>query len=56
MTTRDIQNHLKESYGVEISADLVSTVTDAVVNDVKDWRCRPLDVVYPINVLGCHNL
>jgi putative transposase len=48
MTTRDIQEHLKEIYGVEISADLVSTVTDAVINDVKEWQSRPLDEVYPI--------
>jgi putative transposase len=48
MTTRDIQEHLKEIYGVEVSADLVSTVTDAVVDDVKEWQNRPLDAVYPI--------
>lgn len=48
MTTRDIQDHLQEIYGVEISADLVSTVTDAVINDVKDWQNRPLDEVYPV--------
>jgi putative transposase len=35
VTTRDIQDHLQEIYGVEVSADLVSTVTDAVINDVK---------------------
>jgi putative transposase len=48
MTTRDIQDHLQEIYGVEISADLVSTVTDGVMNDVKDWQNRPLDEVYPV--------
>ena len=48
MTTRDIQEHLKEIYGVEISADLVSTVTDGVIADVKEWQSRPLDEVYPI--------
>ena len=48
MTTRDIQDHLKEIYGVEISADLVSTVTDAVLTDVKEWQSRPLDEVYPV--------
>lgn len=48
MTTRDIQAHLQEIYGVEISADLVSRVTDAVINDVKEWQNRPLDEVYPI--------
>jgi putative transposase len=48
MTTRDIQDHLQEIYGVEVSADLVSTVTDGVINDVKDWQNRPLDEVYPV--------
>jgi len=48
MTTRDIQAHLQEIYGVEISADLVSKVTDAVINDVKEWQSRSLDEVYPI--------
>ena len=48
MTTRDIQDHLQEIYGVEVSADLISTVTDGVINDVKDWQNRPLDEVYPV--------
>lgn len=48
MPTRDIQDHLQEIYGVEVSPDLISTVTDAVINDVKEWQSRPLDEVYPI--------
>lgn len=48
MTTRDIQGHLQEIYGVEISADLISSVTDSVIGDVKEWQTRPLDEVYPI--------
>lgn len=48
MTTRDIQGHLQEIYGVEVSADLISTVTDAVINDVKEWQSRPLEEIYPI--------
>lgn len=48
MTTRDIQEHLKEIYGVDISADLVSSVTDTVISDVAEWQNRPLDSVYPI--------
>jgi putative transposase len=51
MTTRDIQGHLQEIYGVEVSPDLISTVTDAVINDVKDWQSRPLDEIYPIMYL-----
>lgn len=48
MTVRDIQEHLQELYGAEISRDLISTITDAVLEDVKAWRSRPLDDVYPI--------
>lgn len=48
MTTRDIQAHLNEIYGVDISPELISTVTDAVHKDVREWRTRPLDSIYPI--------
>ncbi len=48
MSTRDIQNSLKEIYGVDISPELVSKVTDAVVEDVKLWQSRPLEAIYPI--------
>jgi putative transposase len=48
MTTRDIQGHLEEMYGVEISPVLISNVTDAVSDEVKAWQNRPLDEVYPI--------
>jgi putative transposase len=48
MTVRDIQDHLQELYGTEISRDLISTITDAVLEDVKAWRSRPLDDTYPI--------
>ena len=48
MTTRDIQSHLQDIYGVEVSADLISSVTDSVIADVKEWQSRPLDEVYPI--------
>lgn len=47
-TTRDIQKHLHEIYGVEVSPDLISKVTDAIMEDVREWRNRPLDIVYPI--------
>src|SRR5258706_10753948 len=43
MTTRDIQGHLQEIYGVEVSPTLISNVTDAVVEEVKAWQSRPLD-------------
>ncbi len=48
MTTREIQGHLKELYKVEVSPSLISSVTDAVLEDVKAWQGRPLDAVYPI--------
>ena len=48
LTTREIQGHLKELYKVEVSPSLISTVTDAVLDDVKTWQSRPLDAVYPI--------
>jgi len=48
MTTREIQAHLEEIYGVEVSAALISTVTEEVVEEVKSWQARPLDSLYPI--------
>ena len=48
MTTREIQSHLEEIYGVEVSASLISTVTDAVVDEVRTWQTRPLESLYPI--------
>jgi putative transposase len=48
MTQREIQAHLEEIYGVEVSPSLISTVTDAVLDEVRAWQARPLDSVYPI--------
>ncbi len=48
MTTREIQAHLEEIYGVEVSPALISEVTNAVMEDVRAWQTRPLDAVYPI--------
>ncbi len=48
MTVRDIQGYLEDMYGVEVSPDLISRVTSAVVEDVVAWQSRPLDGVYPI--------
>jgi putative transposase len=48
MSVRDIQAHLRELYGVEVGHDLISRVTDAVVDDVREWQQRPLEDVYPI--------
>jgi putative transposase len=48
MTTREIEGHLKEMYGIDVSAALISNVTEAVMEEVKAWQSRPLDEVYPI--------
>lgn len=48
MSVRDIRGHLEELYGLEVSPDLISRVTDAVLDEVKEWRSRALDTVYPI--------
>lgn len=48
MTVREIQGHLQELYGVEVSPSLISRVTDAVLEEVREWQNRPLDAVYPV--------
>ncbi len=48
MTTREIQSHLEEIYQVEVSPTLISSVTDAVIEEVRVWQNRPLDALYPI--------
>src|SRR4051794_9968863 len=53
MSVRDIQAHLAELYGVEVGHDLISRVTDAVLEDVRAWQQRPLEDVYPVIFLDC---
>jgi len=48
LTVREIQGHLKELYGTEVSPDLISRVTDAVLDEVKEWQARPLEACYPV--------
>ena len=48
MTTREIQGHLQEIYGVEVSPGLISQVTDEVLDEVRAWQSRPLEKLYPI--------
>src|SRR5205085_11977901 len=48
MSTREIQGHLQEIYGIEVSPTLISNVTEAIVEEVKAWQSRPLEEVYPI--------
>jgi transposase-like protein len=56
MTTREIQGHLKELYGVQVSPALISVVTDSVMEDVRAWQSRPLDRFYPILYLDAIHL
>ncbi len=48
MSVRDIQGHLRELYGTEVAPELISRVTDAVLDEARAWQARPLDAVYPI--------
>ena len=48
LSTRDIEAHLEEIYGVKVGRDLISKVTDAVMEDVRAWAQRPLEDVYPV--------
>jgi putative transposase len=48
LSTRDIEAHLEEIYGVKVGRDLISKVTDAVMEDARAWQTRPLDDVYPV--------
>ena len=48
MSTREIQGHLRELYGIEVSPDLISAVTDAVLDEVAEWQNRPLEALYPL--------
>ena len=53
LSVRDIAAHLAEIYGVEVGRDLISRVTDAVMDDVREWGKRPLEDIYPIVFLDC---
>lgn len=48
LSVREVQGHLQEIYGVDVSPDLISSVTDAVFDELREWQARPLDRVYPI--------
>src|SRR5512144_2728642 len=48
MSTREIQGHLRDLYGIDISPDLISAVTDAVLEEVSEWQNRPLEALYPL--------
>lgn len=48
MSVREIQAHLRELYGLDASPDLISTVTDAILDEVAEWQNRPLEALYPL--------
>jgi putative transposase len=48
MTTRDIESHIEDIYGLELSATSISNITNTIIPMVKEWQSRPLDAVYPI--------
>ncbi|CAH2603404.1 transposase [Rhodovastum atsumiense] len=48
MSTREIVGHLRELYGIDVSPDLISAVTDAVLDEITTWQARPLEPVYPL--------
>ena len=48
MTTRDIQAQVQDLYGVEVSPTFISNITEAVMDEVRQWQNRPLAAVYPI--------
>lgn len=53
LSTREVVDTFQEMYGADISASLVSKVTEAVIDQVVEWQARPLDAVYPIVYLDC---
>ena len=48
LTVRDIRAHLEDVYGLQVSLDLISRVTDAVLDEVREWLSRALEQIYPI--------
>ena len=53
MSTRDIHDQLRELYGIELSAEMVSKITDKILPEVKEWQSRPLNPVYPFVFMDC---
>lgn len=53
MSVREIQSHLEDMYGTEVSPSLISSITDAVNDEVRAWQSRPLDPIYPVVYLDC---
>ena len=47
MSTRDIHNQIRDIYGIELSAEMVSKITDSIIPGIKEWQNRPLEPIYP---------
>ncbi|WP_152978260.1 IS256 family transposase, partial [Caloramator mitchellensis] len=47
MSTRDIHEQIKDLYGIEVSAEMVSKITDRIIPEIKEWQSRPLEKIYP---------
>lgn len=50
LSTRDIHDHLQDLYGIEVSADMVSQITNKILPEVKEWQSRPLSSLYPFMI------
>lgn len=53
MSTRDIHDQLQDLYGIELSAEMVSKITDRILPEIKEWQSRPLNPVYPFVFMDC---
>ena len=53
MSTRDIHDQIQELYGMELSAEMVSKITDRILPEVKEWQARPLNPIYPFVFMDC---
>ena len=53
MSTRDIHDQLQDLYGIELSAEMVSKITDKIIPEIKEWQTRPLNPVYPFVFMDC---
>ena len=53
MSTRDIHDQLQDLYGIELSAEMVSKITDKILPEIKEWQSRPLNPIYPFVFMDC---
>lgn len=53
MSTRDIHDQLQDLYGIELSAEMVSKITDKILPEIREWQSRPLNPVYPFVFMDC---